>query len=178
MSGYGRIRAGVGRVFNGAGIIAGGVTFIMMVLVVANALLRFAVNMPINGTLEITESSLTILIFLSLALTQYEGGHIHVVLVTRNFPPFLRRAVAFLAMGLGFVFFAWASVAAWEFAMKSLAIGEQQWGAIQYPLYPVKFVIFGGLVALAGQFAIDALGVALGEDVPGAATDAAPEEME
>lgn len=178
MSGYGRIRTGVGRLLGGAGLVAGGVTFFMMVLVVANVLLRFAANMPIDGTLEITESSLTILIFLSLALTQYEGGHIHVVLVTRTFPPPLRRAVVFTAMVLGFLFFAWASYAAWVFAMKSLTINEQQWGAIQYPLYPVKFVIFGGLVALAGQFLIDAVGVALGEEVPASADTPGTEDVE
>lgn len=164
MSSYALLRRRYGALLYACGMIAGLVTFLMMLLVVANALLRFGINMPIAGTLEITESMLTTLIFLSLALTQYEGGHIHVVLVTKQLPVSLQRFTRLIAMGLGLMFFAWCTYAAWGFALKSWMIDEHEWGSIQYPLYPVKFVVFIGLLLLTIQFFLDMISALLGTD--------------
>ncbi|MBJ3778037.1 TRAP transporter small permease subunit [Acuticoccus mangrovi] len=163
VSAYGRVRSAYGWALLVAGSFAGIVTFLMMLLVVANVLLRSIADAPIDGTLELTQSALVILIFLSLALTQYEGGHIHVVILTQRLPARLRTAVRFLAMVLGLVFFAWATKGAFDFALRSYTINEQEWGAIRFPIWPVKFVVFVGLLALAIQFLIDAVGVLVGE---------------
>lgn len=150
------------------GIFAGVLTFAVMCLVVANALLRYAVNAPIAGTLEITEASLPLMIFLSLALTQYHGGHIRVVVVTQHLGVTPRRVLMVLALLLGAVLFAWASWAGWIMAMKSYVIGETERGSIRFPLWPVKFGVFLGLALLTVQFLIDALYAALGGEMPGA----------
>lgn len=169
-----RGRAAYGRLLRACAVVSGLLTFAMMVLVVANALSRFFLNAPIVGTLEITESTLCVLIFLSVGFTQYEGGHIHVTLVLQRMSAGARHALALLAAVLGLAFFAWSAWSAWGFAMKSLAMNEQEWGAIRFPLYPVKFVIFAGLLLLAGQFVLDALWVIAGgrpahdEDLAGA----------
>ena len=152
-----RFRSAYGRLLHFCGLIAGITVFLMMLLVVGNALGRFLFNAPIDGSLEVTESMLTVLIFLSLGLTQYEGGHIHVVLLLKNFSAFWRRFAVTVAMALGAVFFAWSSYASWIFAMKSLAMNEHEWGSIQYPLYPVKMVLFVGLCLLTIQFVIDTI---------------------
>ncbi|MBP0616880.1 TRAP transporter small permease subunit [Jiella mangrovi] len=162
MSALQRVRTGFGALLYGCGLVAGIITFLVMCLVVANALSRFILNAPIAGTLEITESALPLLIFLSLALTQYEGGHIHVVLVTQHFGKRSQNVATFLAMVLGAIFFAWCAYAAFGFAMKSFAMNEQEWGSIRFPIWPVKFVILFGLALLAIQFALDALAVAFG----------------
>lgn len=157
MSALQRLRAVYGRLLYGCGLVAGAVVFLMMLLVVANAVGRYVFNAPINGTLEITESMLTVLVFLSLALTQYEGGHIHVVLLVKTFSPFWQKLAIVVALVLGAILFAWSSYAVWTFAMKSYVMDEHEWGAIQFPLYPVKFVSFVGLLLLTIQFVIDAV---------------------
>jgi len=157
-----RIRGLYGRLLYLCGLLAGLIVFLMMLLVVGNALGRFVFNSPIDGSLEITESMLTVLIFLSLALTQYEGGHIHVVLLLKNFTPFWSRLSTTVAMALGAGFFAWSSYASWIFAMKSFAMNEHEWGSIQFPLYPVKIILFVGLVLLTIQFVIDTVLTAAG----------------
>ena len=164
MSAFARIQSRFGTLLLACGLMAGAMVFLMMLLVVANALLRFLFNAPIAGTLEITESLLTVLIFLSLALTQYEGGHVRVLLLVKRLPAPSRRIAKLAAMILGVVFFAWCTYAAWGFAMKSLAVDEHEWGTIQFPLYPVKFVIVAGLLLLTIQFLLDAIAVALGRD--------------
>lgn len=162
MSMFDRIWRLYGRFLRGCGFVAGYITFAMMLLVIANAVSRFLFNAPVSGALEITETMLTVLIFLSLALTQHEDGHIKVVVLTQHLPKVLRKVVCLFALALGAVFFVWCTKAGWEYAAKSLAIGEQQWGAVRYPLYPVKFMIFFGLGLLAIQFTLDFLREALG----------------
>lgn len=160
-----RIWRGYGIFLKACGYVAGFTTFAMMLLVIANAFTRFFFNAPVAGAFELTESMLTVLIFLSLALTQYEGGHINVVLLTQQLPKPLQKAARLFALGLGAVFFAWCTNAGWGYAMKSFAINEQQWGAIRYPLYPIKFMVFFGLMLLAIQFALGFLReLLIGED--------------
>ncbi len=162
MSAFIKIQKLYGKFLYFCGVISGVSTFLMMALVVLNAVGRFIINKPIPGTLEITEALLTVLILLSLALTQYEGGHIHVVLITKRLSPRWQKALALVGVVLGLVFFAWSAYAAWGFAMQSLAMNEQEWGSVRFPLYPVKFIVFGGLMLISIQFLFDAIAILLG----------------
>ena len=101
MSAFIRLQKAYGVYLHWCGVTAGYVTFAMMLLVVTNVAARYTLNLSVPGTLEFTESMLTVLIFLSLALTQYEGGHIQVVLFTKSLPPTLRRVVMVFALLLG-----------------------------------------------------------------------------
>ena len=156
---FDRLWSAYGRVLYALGLLAGMTTFAMMVLVVANAISRFLFNAPVTGAFEITQSMLPILILLSLALTQFREGHIRVVLLTRRLSPFWRRLVLSLAALLGAGFFAWCAYGGWGFAMQSYAMNEQEWGAVRFPIYPVKFIVFLGLALLALQFLFSAVRV-------------------
>lgn len=156
------LRRGYGAFLSLCGFVAGALLFAIMLLVVANVVMRYGFNSPVTGTLELTEASLPLIIFLSLALTQLRGGHIKVVLLTQHLPVGLARAAQVVAMLAGAVLFAWAAYAGWLMAMKSFAIGELERGAIRFPIWPVKFAIFFGLALLAVQFALDAIWAALG----------------
>jgi TRAP-type mannitol/chloroaromatic compound transport system permease small subunit len=57
----------------------------------------------------------------------------------------------------GAIFFSWCAYATWYFALQSYSFDEHEWGSIVFPLYPVKFVIFAGMVMLAVQFLLDAV---------------------
>ncbi|MBL1421268.1 MAG: TRAP transporter small permease [Alphaproteobacteria bacterium] len=163
-----QLRNGFGRALNFCGLAAGFILLAVMTLVVANVLLRYLFNAPIAGTLEMTEGALPLIIFLSLAMTQYEGGHIKVVLLTRKLSQRLQRAAVVFAMLVGAAFFAWASYAGWMSMAKSIAIGEIERGSIRYPLWPVKGTIALGMSLLTLQFLIDALLAALGGELPNA----------
>lgn len=169
-----RFRADFGRVLTLCGLFAGSLLVAVMLLVVANALLRYLFNAPIAGTLEVTEGALPVIVFLSLAMTQYEGGHIKVVLLTRRFPDRARRSAVVFAMLAGALLFAWATYAGWKLTAKSIAIGEIERGSIRYPLWPIKGAIAFGMALLTIQFLIDAAVAVLGGTLP----DAEPEEIE
>lgn len=159
------VRKGYGAFLTLCGLVAGALTFAVMCLVVANAVLRYGFNRPVTGSLELTESALPFMIFLSLALTQFHGGHIKVVLLTQRLSAPFATAMKVFAMLLGAVFFAWAAYAGLLMAMKSFAIGELERGSIRFPIWPVKFAVFFGLALLSIQFLIDAIYVVLGGDL-------------
>jgi TRAP-type C4-dicarboxylate transport system permease small subunit len=157
MSAFQRLYRGYGRLLRGFGLISSLATFVMMVLVVANVIGRYLLNKPLTGTLEFTESLLVLIIFLSVALTQYDGGHIRVTLLTRRLPKAGARALTVAAMLAGAAFFSWCAYAAWRFAYQSWSFNEYEWGTVAFPLYPVKFVVFLGILLLAVQFLLDAI---------------------
>ncbi len=157
MSAFQRLYESYGRFLRGVGLISSAATLVTMVLVVANIIGRYLFNKPLVGTLEFTESLLVLIIFCSLALTQYEGGHIRVILMTRRLPKKTQRIFTVVAMLCGCAFFTWCSYAGWRFAAESYSFGEQEWGEIVFPLWPMKFVVFFGLATLALQFLLDAI---------------------
>ncbi len=157
MSAFQRLYRGYGRLLRGFGYIAEVATFVMMLLVVANVIGRYLFNAPVTGTLEFTESLLVIVIFLSIALTQYDGGHIRVNLITRRLPKRIARIMSIIAMLCGCAFFTWCAYAAWIFAAQSFSFGEQEWGEVVFPLWPMKFIVFFGIALLAFQFMLDAI---------------------
>jgi len=100
-------------------------------------------------------------------MTQYEGGHIRVVLLTQRLSPLAGRLLEALSLALAAAFFIWATFATLDAALESWAMNEQEWGAIQFPLYPVRFAISFGLALMALQCLLDALIAALGQSVQG-----------
>jgi len=157
MSALLRLRRGYDTLLRIFATIAAIATLAMMALVVGNIVGRYLFNTPVTGTLEITESLLAVIIFLAVAMTQYQDGHIRVSILTRRLSRPWARIFNIGAMLLGAAFFVWCSVASWNFALQSYSFDEQEWGSITFPLYPIKFVVFFGLALLAIQFALDAL---------------------
>jgi TRAP-type C4-dicarboxylate transport system permease small subunit len=157
MSAFQSLYHAYGKLLRAFGLISAVSTFFMMVLVVANVCGRYLLNQPISGTLEITESLLVVIIFLSVALTQYDGGHIRVTMITRRLSRAWARAAMVFSMLCGAGFFTWCAYAAWRFAAQSYSFNEQDWGTVVFPLWPVKFVVFAGILLLAIQFVLDAV---------------------
>ena len=157
MSAFRCLYRGYGRLLRGFGLISSAATFLLMLLVVANIIGRYLFNKPLTGTLEFTESLLVLVIFCSVALTQYDGGHIRVNLVTRRLPRRVARGLTVFAMLSGCAFFTWCAYAAWIFAAQAYSFNEREWGEVVFPLWPMKFVVFIGISMLALQFLLDAI---------------------
>ncbi|MDF1791259.1 MAG: TRAP transporter small permease [Thalassobaculaceae bacterium] len=136
--------------------------FVMMVMVVANTLTRKFLNWPITGVFELTASMLTLAVFLALAYTQKVGAHISVDVVSRHFSGGPKKLFELSAPVLGAVCFAWATYASWLFAFESFEMGEQEWGSITYPIWPVKMLVCFGLAALTLRYLVEVFLVARG----------------
>jgi TRAP-type C4-dicarboxylate transport system permease small subunit len=127
----------------------------MMVLVTGDIFFRKFFNAPIQGTLEITESLLTFLIYFGVAYTQLEGSHVRVTLLTDRLPLRSRRIFLIGVYFIAVVFFLYVSYCMFSFAWDSWEVRESKWGSIKYPLYPVKALAGVGAVLLAFQFLLD-----------------------
>lgn len=155
-----RLEAGLDRLLALMAGLSGAILFAMMVLVVTNTLTRKLLNWPVTGAFEITESMLSLSVFLALAYTQKVGGHISVDVASRHFTGVVRRIFALSAPVLGAVCFGWASWAAWFYALDSFQMGEMEWGSITYPIWPVKMLVCFGLATLTLRFLVEAATIA------------------
>lgn len=113
MKAYNQIERCINRISNVLAILSYVGYGAMILLTVADVLLRYLLNSPILGSAEIVQYMLLIAIFSSFALTQTEHGHIQVTMFLRLFP----RRVMFLA----YAFMELLSTAIWAFFAYAVA---------------------------------------------------------
>jgi TRAP-type mannitol/chloroaromatic compound transport system permease small subunit len=139
----------------------------------ADAILRYALNRPLTGTLEGVELLLVFAVFLGLARTQAERGHIAVGILTERLEGRARAALEALTAFLGLILFAAMSWATGAMALRSWRMGEYSAGLIALPIYPSRILVVLGSVLLSLQLLLE-LVRAVGALVEGAQPKAAP----
>ena len=110
---------------------------------------------PVPGTLEITESTMVLIVFGALAFTQSQRGHIRVEIFYTNRSP---RTKAFMDAVTHLVAIAFFALVAWQGfneALYSLEIGEATMGTIRFPLFPARLLLVVGCVLLLVQLGLD-----------------------
>jgi TRAP-type mannitol/chloroaromatic compound transport system permease small subunit len=144
---------------------------VSMLASAADALGGRLLNRPVPGAVEGATNMMAIIVFGSLAYVQRQRGHIRVELLYSNARPRIQAALDVLNDLIVIVFFSLLAWQAWDFAMSSYEIGEAASGIVRFPLYPAKFVIFGGSILLILQMTVDLVdhvrGVISGEPVDG-----------
>lgn len=143
-------------------IVGGGIVFSIMAMVTINVVCRRFFDLPLEGTLEVTELLMPLAIMLPMAYTQFKRGHIRVTILSGRLPPSVGRPFYAFALLLGAMFFAWVTWATGGYAMRSLDIGEAVYsGPIILPLYVPKFAIAAGALLLSTQYLLDAVRVGI-----------------
>jgi len=113
---------------------------------------------PVPGTLEITESTMVLIVFGALAFTQEKRGHIRVELL-HGYMSARGKSLAdlfthFLAL-VFFVLLAWYSFGELAYSWE---IKEATMGTIRFPLYPARTLLTAGAILLVLQLALDVIG--------------------
>ncbi|MCK0167006.1 TRAP transporter small permease [Jannaschia sp. S6380] len=134
--------------------LASGVTiFALVLLAIANVLLRKLLNMPIPGYIDWTEQFMAVFAFLGLAYVQREGGHIRMDLIVGR----LRRRMLWLFEFLSVVFMLLVTTAliygTWFHFLRSFDWNAPNWSTdssidIALPLWPAKMAVPVALVIL------------------------------
>jgi TRAP-type C4-dicarboxylate transport system permease small subunit len=112
---------------------------------------------PVPGTLEITESTMVLIVFGALAYTQEKRGHIRVELLHGYMSPRVKSFMDAVTHILAFVFFAllgWQSVSELSYSWE---MREATMGAIRFPLYPARLLLTAGTALLIAQLALDVI---------------------
>ena len=110
---------------------------------------------PVPGTLEVTESTMVLIVFGALAYTQRLRGHIRVEIFYTERGP---RVKAFMDLVTHAVAIAYFGLIAWQGANEaiySLQIGEATMGTIRFPLFPARALLVAGTLLLLLQLLID-----------------------
>lgn len=123
----------------------------VMFAVSADAILRYALNRPIAGTLEGVELLLVFSVFLSLAGTQAARGHVAVDILSGRLRGRPRAALQAFTAALGFMLFAAVTWATGGMALRSWRMGEYSAGLIAFPIYPSRILVALGSLLLAVQ---------------------------
>ena len=111
-------------------------------------------RLPLPGTLEICELSLSAIVVLTWAHTQAQRGHVSIDMLFNRLP---RRAQSMVDMFTSLLGLFLAVLIAWVFVsytLMSIADGETT-DLLDIQEYPFKFLVCIGALALSCQFILD-----------------------
>ena len=137
------------------GIVAGLSIIVMIFSTSIDTTLRYIFSRPIPGVFELNEVILVVCVFMGLAWTQIQRGHIRVVLVLRKLPPKWIVTVDLIVWVLCLAFIMTLGVQSFREAWHSYQINEFRWGSVQMPIWWAKGLVPIGLWMMALQLIID-----------------------
>ena len=152
-------------------LLVGGLGMLLsMFLGVADVIGTQLLHSPVPGAYEITESTMTLIVFGALAYAQIRRSHIRVELVYTHMGPRVQAAMDVLADVAGLVFFGLLLWQAANEAQYSYQINERTVGLVRFPLYPARFMLAAGaglmILRLLLDLAIDLRRIGTGEPPP------------
>jgi TRAP-type C4-dicarboxylate transport system permease small subunit len=110
---------------------------------------------PVPGALELTESTMVLIVFGALAYAQIRRSHIRVELIYTIMGPRVRAVMDVFADICALVFFSLLLWQAYHEAVYSLQIGEATVGLIRFPLFPARIILAVGTGLLILQLILD-----------------------
>ena len=146
MTGVRRLVESIARLFSW---VSGVVTLLLMLLVVAEVVLRDLFGSSLGGSIELSEVALVFLVFLGVAYAQQADAHVSTNLLTARIPPraaSVLKSVAMLAMT---VVLLWATYVTAIRGWDSMRAGEARFGLRSVPVWPARLMIPVGLLLLS-----------------------------
>jgi len=137
------------------GAIAGSTIAIMMLSTTADATARYVINNPIPGVFELNEVILVICVYMGLAWTQIERGHIRVTAFLMRVSHRTEAMMNILAWTVTFVFIFIIGYQSAVGAIESFHIREFRWGSVQMPIWWAKALVPIGCWMMGFQLLID-----------------------
>jgi len=117
---------------------------LVMVLTAVDALGRYIFNFPLAGVLEVSESSMVILVFSNLLYCHLTIGHVSLEFDLLKTYPKAKMMARYLVSLVGLTYLGLLTWKSCEVALYSLKIRETSWGSYPVPLYLAKIAVFVG----------------------------------
>jgi TRAP-type C4-dicarboxylate transport system permease small subunit len=137
------------------GVIAAFTIAIMMLSTTLDATSRYLFNNPIPGVFELNEVLLVICVYMGLAWTQIERGHIRVTALLMKVSKRTEIKLNILAWVFTFIFIFILGYQSALGALDSIAIWEFRWGSVQMPIWWAKCLVPIGCWMMNIQLIID-----------------------
>lgn len=138
-----------------ASVALGGLGLMLSMLVGVADVIGTGLGSPVPGALELTESTMVLVVFGGLAYAQIRRSHIRVELVYLRAGPRTRSVMDAVAVLSAFVFFALLGWQGYNEALYSWSISEATSGIMRFPLYPARFLLVFGTFLMLVQLLID-----------------------
>ncbi len=125
---------------------------ILMLLTVADILLRYLFSKPIPGTLEIGTAMLPWIVFLGFAFALAKGLHVRLTLITDRLSPRVKLWLDILAYVLGFALCVTMTYLGWNQFWKSISTGEFMLAPVPVPWWIGKMAFPIGMFVVSLQY--------------------------
>jgi TRAP-type transport system small permease protein len=128
--------------------LAAGMLFAMMLVTMADVLLRKLFNRGILGALELTEFMMAIVVFFALARTEWQDRNVYVDLVMERFGRRIQLCTAILTRAICFLFCSFVTASAIVYGNAIRASGEVSLD-LWLPKYPFVYAVAAAWAVLA-----------------------------
>lgn len=148
-----RIKKGIYKFSAIVNIIGISLIILMTLMIVVDILGRLLFSKPIDGSYEIVEYAMVIIIVFAMGFCQVKHGHIEVSAVVDRFPKKLQSVANFIT---SFFAFAMMAMIAWQTFVKAgmdIKAGTTS-GVLYIPKYPFEFIAAFGFALIALVFLI------------------------
>lgn len=115
-------------------------TIFLIILTVSDVFLRFAFNKPIDGTFELTEYLMVIIVFLSFPWATIRGVHVRVDLLTGRFSKRKQAVLYGISCALSMLITFWFGWYTYPEAMYAYDLQFKS-DMLNIPSYPFYFII-------------------------------------
>jgi len=138
-----------------AAVLAAVTIALMMLSTTLDATARYVLNNPIPGVFELNEVLLVICVYMGMAWTQIERGHIRVTAFLMGASDRTQVKLNIFAWVVTFIFLFilgyQSAIGAWE----SFQIREFRWGSVQMPIWWAKMLVPIGCWMMSIQLIFD-----------------------
>lgn len=148
-------------------VVCSSIIVIMVITTMLDTFCRAFLNNPIPGVIEFNETAFPILIFIGLAYTQREKGHIRVTFLLNRLSKKNQRNLDIFGLSVCTVVAGTLGYKTWQSAMYSISIKEEYWAVIENTtlyVWPTKMAVSIGLWMLVVQCLIDIIELVVKED--------------
>lgn len=127
---------------NGLAALGRMVLFLTMLHVTLDVVMRYAMNMPLSGTIEISSYYYMIaIVFLPLAAVELRNGHISVEILAQHLRERAQRLLIACVCVLSAVFYALLTWRTWLEAIEKMHVGETYPGSLNLSIWPPRFLM-------------------------------------
>jgi TRAP-type C4-dicarboxylate transport system permease small subunit len=138
---------------HGMTIAAGISLFAMMIMMTIHVIGR-KLAMPVPGAFEASEQLMVVVFSFPLAEVSIKKGNIVFELLSRKFPPGIKRRMDIIGNLVGLFLFAPLTYQAWVIAHRMYSMREYRQGIIDFPIWPFRILIAVGLTVFTYQLIV------------------------
>lgn len=149
-----------GHVLRALALLGGAVVVLLMVFTVLDVFLRYVFNRPFSSSIEITEFSMAIIVFLGIAYCGWTGGHVAVDILERPLENPRLRFIPVILTSISALLFA---AMAYLVALEAFTTMGRVSNMLRWPHFPFQIVVAFGSAMYAVVLAIQVVRMVRGK---------------